>query len=274
MSTEGEQGQEDTTTATITDDAAFNAGFDTPTEPTETPAQDETTTPEPEEAPAPKIRQITEDEYSAIQQQIADAVGMKATLEKVSGTAFGKIGGIERSIKSLTDAPGPGIAQEHIDALREDGFEPLADALEHLNKLRVIPAAVDQEQISTMVQARLDEVVPAIEQKIEARFLSREHPDWQEVDKSPEWAAHLAALPAERQQALADASARWDSAVIASEMSAFKKARAAAPQLTQAGDLADARRNRLKAAAATPRGSGGDTGTNPQDDFDAGFQSG
>ena len=112
------------------------------------------------------------------------------------------------------------------------------------------------------------------EQRFEAKQLSRQHPDWKQIDADPEFADFVATLPAERQQALQQASNDYDSSVIGAEMTAFKVFKtkpATKPQ--EQPDPASARRSRIS-AAVTPRGNGGDTGTNPNDEFMAGFNSG
>lgn len=248
-------------------DSGFGAGpTDTPGEPLMTEGKDAAELAEPT---APQYAQITVDDLAALKASAARSDELRATLEKVQGTAFGKIGGIERQLKELSAASSPDISQDAIDQFREDGFEPLAQALEQLKGIRVLGGgqAIDTEALLSQA-----------EQRFEMKQLARQHPDWQQIDADPAFAAFMAALPADRQQALGKASADYDSAVVGAEMAAFKADRTAkaAKAATQARqdqpDPASVRRSRMS-AAVTPRGPGNEPGANnPQADFDAGFK--
>lgn len=255
----------------------LNAAFENPeatASPTETPgevATDATAADEPAAEEAPQYAQITVAELADLKASAARVEELKATLEKVSGTAFGKMGGIERQLKELTSGPGPEISQEAIDTLREDGFEPLAQALEGLKKLRVIPGTSAQADPDALFAT----LTPKVEQAIETRLLSREHPDWKQIDADPAWSAFVQTLPQDRQAALVQASQSYDSSVISREMTAFKQAKAQAAKdmpkpAAATTDPAAARRSRMQ-AAVTPRGASSEAGENPLDAFNAGF---
>ena len=249
--------------------AAFAQGFDDePTAtPTETPAaqQDDTnpgenTEPAPAEPAAPEYAQFTKAEREEL-------MALREQAQKQFGTAFGKIGGIERTLQQLNSGAQVDISQEDIDALKDD-FPPLAAALEKVRNLRALPGAgVDQEQIASLVA----EKVSAVEQKFELRLLAKDHPDWKQIDADPAFAAWVAAQPDEFKQTLAQASQGYDSAVVSDAMSKFKQSRKAAPA-TPAADPASARRSRI-AANVTPRGGGNPAAPDPNDDFNAGFNS-
>ena len=250
-----------------TDDTAFSAGFDddTTATPTETPAaqQDAKTQGEnsmPAQAePAPEYVQLTKAERDEL-------IATRQQWEKQFGTAFGKIGGIERTIKSLTDGAQVEISQEDIDALKDD-FPPLAAALEKVRSLRALPGGgVDQEQIASLVA----EKVSAVEQKFELRLLSKDHPDWKQIDADPAFAQWVAAQPDEFKQTLAHASQSYDSAVVSNAMTKFKQSRRTAP--SPAADPASARRSRMS-AAVTPRGTGGTAAGDSTDPFLSGYNS-
>lgn len=79
------------------DAAAFDGGFDD-VAPAATPAADE-----------PKMTQISEDEYRKLLDGVARIDEIEGALEKQFGTAFGKIGGIERVLDQLkSSAPAGG----------------------------------------------------------------------------------------------------------------------------------------------------------------------
>ena len=246
--------------------ADFAAGFDdgTTATPTETPAaqQDDgkpaaTTQEEPAE-PAPEYVQLTKaerDELFALREQAT----------KQFGTAFGKIGGIERRLQELNSGPQVEISQEDIDALKDD-FPPLAAALEKVRNLRGLPGgSVDPDAVASIVEQR----VSAVQQRLELRLLAKDHPDYEQIDADPAFAAWVQTQPDEFKQRLAKASGEYDSSVVSDAMTKFKQSRKAAPA-TPAPDLAAARRSRI-AANVTPRGAGGNAAPNPADDFLAGF---
>ncbi len=246
-------------------DADFAAGFDDePTAtPTETPAaqQDDTNQGEKTEPaePAPEYVQLTKAERDEL-------IATRQQWEKQFGTAFGKIGGIERTIKSLTEGAQVEISQEDIDALKDD-FPPLAAALEKVRSLRALPGAgADPEQIEALVEQRL---APRL-QRMELRLLAKDHPDWNQIDADPAFAQWVAAQPDEFKQTLAQASQSYDSEVVSDAMTKFKQSRKAAPAPAPTTDPASARRSRMS-AAVTPRGVGGPAAPNPTDDLMAGF---
>ena len=258
----------DASTLNPDEEAAFAAGFDddTTATPTETPAeqqdnatQQEEGTTAPAEPAAPEYVQLTKAERDEL-------MGLRDQAQRQFGTAFGKIGGIERTLQQLNSGAQVEINQEDIDALKDD-FPPLAAALEKVRNLRALPGGgVDQEQIANLVA----EKVSAVEQKFELRLLSKDHPDWKQIDADPAFAQWVASQPDEFKQTLAQASQSYDSEVVSDAMSKFKQSRKAAPAPTPAADPASARRSRMS-AAVTPRGVGGPATPNATDDLMAGF---
>ena len=262
---------------TITDetDADFEAGFAHPeTQPTETPdGQGEQAQETKTETAAETVEyvQLTKAEADELRARAALAVELKATADKSFGTAFGKIGGIERQIKALTEGAAVDIDQSDIDALRNDGFEPLAKALEKVKSLRTIPVGSDAEAIERAVQER---VTPAV-QRLEVRMLSREHPDWKEIDADPAFAAFNQSQGEEYLQRLAKASREYDSEVVSDAIAKFKAHRKAEADKAKAAAPAPApSRTTRMAAAQMPRASGAPAAPSPTDDFLAGFQQG
>lgn len=246
--------------------ASFAAGFDddTTATPTETPAAQQDGTQQPESTepaqpaePAPEYVQLTKaerDELFALREQAT----------KQFGTAFGKIGGIERRLQELNTGAQVEISQEDIDALKDD-FPPLAAALEKVRSLRTLPGGMDPDKLESLVAER----VSKLEQRFELRLLTQAHPDWQQIDQSPDFKAWVQAQPDEFKQRLVEASNSYDSATVSDAMTRFKQSRrTAAP----AADPASARRSRMS-AAVTPRGVGGPAAPNPNDDLMDGFNS-
>lgn len=258
----------DASTLTQDEEAAFAAGFDddTTATPTETPAEQQDTDTQqqagaaPAEPAAPEYVQLTKAERDEL-------MGLRDQAQRQFGTAFGKIGGIERTLQQLNSGAQVEISQEDIDALKDD-FPPLAAALEKVRNLRALPGGgVDQEQIANLVAER----VSAVEQKFELRLLSKDHPDWKQIDADPAFAQWVAAQPDEFKQTLAQASQSYDSSVVSSAMTMFKQSRRTAPSNTGT-DPASARRSRMS-AAVTPRGTGGTAAGDSTDPFLSGFNS-
>ena len=258
----------DASTLNPDEEAAFAAGFDddTTATPTETPAEQQDTDTQqeastaPAEPAAPEYVQLTKAERDEL-------MGLRDQAQRQFGTAFGKIGGIERTLQQLNSGAQVEISQEDIDALKDD-FPPLAAALEKVRNLRALPGGgVDQEQISNLVAER----VSAVKQEFELRFLAKDHPDWKQIDADPAFAQWVAAQPDEFKQTLAQASQSYDSSVVSDAMTKFKQSRKAAPA-TPAADRATAWKSRA-AAAVTPRGSGGGAAGDSTDPFLTGFNS-
>ena len=256
----------DASTLNQDEEAAFAAGFDddTTATPTETPAeqqdnatQQEEGTTAPAEPAAPEYVQLTKAERDEL-------MGLRDQAQRQFGTAFGKIGGIERRFQELYGNQVE-ISQEDIDALKDD-FPPLAAALEKVRNLRALPVGMDPDKLESM----FTEHVSKVEQKLELRLLAKDHPDWQTIDADPFFAQWVAAQPDEFKQALAEASQSYDSEVVSDAMTKFKQSRRTAP--APAADPASARRSRMS-AAVTPRGTGGTAASDSTDPFLSGFNS-
>ena len=260
---------DDASTTTLTTDeqerAAFSSGYDNDTTstpaamPTETPAElmVEVTNVENVE-PEPEYVQLTKGERDEL-------FALREQAQKQFGTAFGKIGGIERRLQELNSGAQVEISQEDIDALRDD-FPPLAAALEKVRNLRTLSGSVDPDTLDSMVAERVSKV----EQKFELRLLAQAHPDWKQIDNDPAFQAWVAAQNDEFRQNLVAASQGYDSATVGDAMSKFKQSRKPAPA-KPAVDDASARRSRMN-AAVTPRGVGGPASPDLNDHFRSGYR--
>lgn len=264
----------DTTADTTTEHDDFNAGFlDDPT-PTAAPGPDEASTPA--EPAAPEYAQLTKQELEELKARAALIDQIQQTQEKSFGTAFGKLGGIERDLKALKEGKKVEIDQADIDALQED-FPGLAKALEKVRDLQVIQTGgtVDAEAVDKLVQERmkplLDDIPGKVEQVVETRLLKRMHPDWETYQVSDEFRNWAKAQPAEYVQRLATT---WDADFIGDAMTKAKEAAKAAKKVdTPTEDPASTRRSRMS-AAVTPRGTGGTSAPSDDDAFNEGFRTG
>ena len=247
--------------------AAFNEGFsDTVTPPTEKPAPTEEEKPAEEapveEVPAPKIKTITEEEFNQLQESAAQVASMKATLEKQFGTAFGKIGGIERVIQQIQASTPTGqvpeISEADLEELGEYGSDMPAAMVKGLNralsKMKGTGPAIDENRIQSLVEERLAPELTKLEQKLETKAVARAHPDYKEVFADAGFAEWRNALPEDRR---AELDTSWDSDVITKAISEYKESKK--PKETpKAEPKAEAKTNSRKEvleASVAPRGA-------------------
>lgn len=230
----------------------------------------------------PKMRQITEDEYTKLMSSAAAIDEMKATFGKQVDTAFGKIGGIERFLKQLQDDTPNGkaveITEDDLAEIKEEFPELLGPQLKALQriagKMRGTGGGVDDDRIREVVKPSLasisDYAVERAKAEIASELLDDDHPGWRDTVGLPEdgkipdtefrrWAA---TLPAERQQQLFNS---YSPRVIGKALTEFGEYQ---KKLKSANE----RRNRFS-DAVTPKGDAG-TRSAPVDDEDAGFAEG
>ena len=231
------------------DDAGFDDGFDNPRTPTATPEATE-------EKPADEPKQPTMEERIAAAEALIDT--LKASQEKSFGTAFGKIGGIERTLgKADVD-----IDQADIDAMRADGFESHARALEKIRDLKVVRAG------GVITDDDRAQLVATAKRELQTEQVADEHPDWAEVAATPEFQAWKATQSAADQARLNNS---WSPGFIVKSLTAFKASKAKPAPRVPADDSHSTRRSLID-AAVTPRGTGGNPAATTEDDFDAGFK--
>jgi hypothetical protein len=237
-------------------EAAFSATQDGTT-PTATPApapqqveevQAEVVAPE----PAPEYAQITKQEYEAILARAAEIDQIKATQEKSLGTAFGKIGGIERRLAEMSAAPTAPVfdfSDDEIAGLKDD-WPQLAAALGKLKSAK--PAAIDYSAAAEHLKPNFEQIrndaLTAARQELRAELLAEKHEDWELIVASQAFDAFTKAQPATFQASLAKASQDWNHREIAKAITSFKEAQA------RATANANARRSRLE-SAVNPRGT-------------------
>ena len=242
------------------DQTGFDEGFEADTPPTETPgaAADEDLEPEPSATPPPpKYTQVTEEQLASLLAAASEVASLRDTQQKSFGTAFGKIGGIERALSEKANVD---IRQEDIDALRGDGFEPLAVALEKLRDVRLVRQEIAPEALT--------DIKVNLKRELQVEEVAEVHPDWNEVRQTPEFTAWLATQSAADQQRLAST---WSPRHVIKALDMFKASgKRALPPKPPADDSAT--RTARMNAARTPRGTGAHAGAPAtDDDFDGGF---
>lgn len=310
MSIEEGQVEEGQVEDTGSDDD-FLAGIDSSTE---TPSQQEPvkeeTQPEPqaepaapvvEETAAPEFVQITKADWEAMQTRAAAIDELKAAQEKLAGTAFGKIGDLQRQIKESGSRSGPvKISEEDFAELMADypelagaQLKGLQRAMDRLNA--GINAPIDEDAIDR----RLNERLESTRQEMVYETLETVVPGWKQdvatpdfmgwVEKQPGWKPQYADArytdlirkdPDSELSKLIKANptstvARYfssrpsDAAALVGD---FRKDKSAA--VAPAKVIAPSARKQQLAAAATPKSSGARAPTRTEDDdFLAGINS-
>lgn len=262
-------------------DADFAAGFDGKTEEptgiTSSPAAegivdpDAVSTEQPAAAAKPAVKLPDLDE-AQIQRILgaADRVDtVTAALEKLSGTAFGKIGGLERTLKQLQEGTPSGqavtLSVDDMEEMKAD-FPELADmtvkglnrALSKMKGTGGAPA-VDPAQLGQIVDQR----VQVVKEQLALEAADIHMPGWRETVNSPDFKSWLTTQPAEYQETINNT---WRPSELNGSIQKFNQAKQAKPT-KPAGN----RREQLE-EGLTPRGVGGHaSGRSEQDEFEAGF---
>jgi len=266
---------------------AFDSGFDESAQvvvPTETPAiaKEDEQKPAVDSAPAePAVEyaQITKEQLDQLLNSTAQLDTLRTGLEKQFGTAFGKIGGIERKLSEIaairqeTEGGTSEITAEDFGDLAEDFPDLVTGMVQALNKARPkqqapapneAPANVPQVDIDRLIGERIGAKETELTQRFEQRILSTQHPDWQQVRATPEFQTWVKALPQTEQDQLANS---WDASYVAQALTKFKdsqKPKTAPPAKPSA-------RQQIVAAAVSPRGDSRPSAPPGDDPFDAGF---
>lgn len=254
------------------DIAAFDGGFDTEPsltgQPVVTPADD-----------APKMAQIPEDEYRKLLDGVAKIDEIEGALEKQFGTAFGKIGGIERVLDQLkSSAPAGGkieLSEEVVADLAAEFPEMAALQYKTLQKLVDVlntsrPPALDAGAAQPSVPV-VDEA--AIEKRVR-RAIAEETLDafdekWRETIGLPDAKNVIPDTPfrqwlKKQPKEYADrVGSTYSAAVLTDALTKFKTAQT----------KAQGRRDVLDAAVDVP-GSGGQAPAAINDDGDDSFNEG
>lgn len=233
--------------AVVQDDLQFEKGFDNSIP----------TPPAPVEDTGPKYVQVTEDDYKKFQSNADSISEMRTAYQKQFDTAFGKLGGVERTLTQLT-ATGPAVdlTDDVVSDLAEDFPELAAMQLKSFQKfaqtLRTNPAnPVD-----------IDEKVHARVVALETEALEDAHPQWRDLvgapDSKTDYRQWLSKQPSEYQQKL---NATNSASVIARSIDKFRS-----------GTPKPSVRQTLMRDAITPKGDGRRSEpSDADDDFNAGF---
>ena len=253
------------------EEAALQAGFDgeDAAEPpgSDKPDRSSTATPTKRELEAAdevptQERESPEPTLAEIKAELARFSEFKANVEARLQQAFGKVGDINSLVRQLQQS-----RQANGKPLKLDGglkrlsaeFPELAKFLqEDLTEVFqgfTGAAGPSSEEIGVLLAPRFQETLSEVDQRVERRLLKRDHPDWERVVASQDFARWKADVLAPDQATALDES--WDADFIGTKLTEFKtwqQARHAKHQerqrrleeaITPAGSRKDARQEEL-----------------------------
>jgi len=226
------------------EDQQFNSGF-----------SDDQPTPAPvEEVVQPKYVQITEDDFKSFQSNATSIAEMRAAYQKQFDTAFGKLGGVERTLTQLSSSGGRlEVSDDIVADMAEDFPELAALQLKTLKKFA--------ETIKPAAPVNVDNQVHAQMIAWQTEALEDQYPTWRETvgafGSNNAYRQWLSTQDPVYQQKLNSTNS---ADVIARSISMFNTS--SKPTGRQA----------VIRNAITPKGDGGTiTPSNADDDFNAGF---
>jgi hypothetical protein len=188
-----------------------------------------------EQPPSQRLfERLSDEELQAVLDKAKLVDDLNERLRKTHDSAFGRIGSIENTIKELRESK---PTQAPIDAslfknLREYLGEDaeLVEALaQDLSAMQLgIPLTpnfdldlrFEQEKAAIQEQQQaFQDNQTALRQEFEMKLLTMQHPDWREINTSPEFAEWQGTLKPEDRQRLAST---WDGIELSSAFSKFK----------------------------------------------------
>lgn len=235
------------------DDAAFQAGFDTARTGGE---------PEPEPEPPKLIAGFTEEEVKNLLQKAGEVDRLKERESKV----FGSLGALRQAVDALKAQPSPQAAapvnfalkrlSQEYPEMAESLMEDLKESLGGVGGQSFDPTAVDR-----IVSEKLE----STSKNYELKLLSVMHPDWKTIPASPEFTQWKGTLAPDELQIVEDS---WDAIAVGDTLSKFKAWK------TQTSQAKQNRQSRLEAAATPTRGARTPTPSLTENDaFVAGWKS-
>lgn len=236
------------------DDAAFQAGFDTARTGGE---------PEPEPEPPKLIAGYTEDEVKGLLQKVAEVDRLKERESKV----FGSLGALRQAVDALKAQPmqqaaAPlNIALKRLSQEYPEMAESLMEDLKESLGSGVGGQSFDPDAVSRIVAEKLADTSKSYELKL----LSVMHPDWKAIPASPEFEQWKGTLTPDELQIVNDS---WDAIAVGDTLTKFKAWK------TQTSQAKQNRQSRLEAAATPTRGARTPTPSLTENDaFVAGWKS-
>lgn len=235
------------------DDAAFQAGFDTARTGGE---------PEPEPEPPKLIAGFTEEEVKALLQKASEVDRLKERESKV----FGSLGALRQAVDALKAQPSPQAAAPVNIALKRlsQEYPEMAESL--MEDLKESLGGVGGQSFDPMAVDRIvSEKLESTSKSYELKLLSVMHPDWKTIPESPEFAQWKGTLAPDELQIVNES---WDAIAVGDTLTKFKAWK------TQTSQAKQNRQSRLEAAATPTRGARTPTPSLTENDaFVAGWKS-
>lgn len=280
-------------------DAAFDSGYKgeaTPEEdrvvPVVKPTADVTEkTPEaPPVVETPAVPTLTKEQIDQVLSIATSLPELKQKMEQQFGTAFGKLGGFERSLKQFQDAAAKSgdtvtVTKDDLKELIEE-YPDLSDKL--VPVLTRVFGRVKMPAVSAQATFDPNEVTKVVDERVTVarrtqamEDLAELHPDWREVVGAPggktagqetPWKTWLKTQPAEYQEKVAKS---WNPMVVARSIDSFNASEQAKKAAEEAKQKPKTRAQRLAEAVPAKKPSAAQETTPSDDDmFDEGYKTG
>lgn len=238
--------------------------------------------------PAAAVESVDPAEVKKALELLQAIPNLQSTIEKLRGDAFGKIGGIERILKTLQETTPLGqpieVSADDFEELREEFPETakkLAPALTRiLKKVRgtgtAVPPQIDENALIERASKIADEIA---DRRVSVRLLTRDHKDWREVagdeGSNTPFRQWVKKQGPEVEKAVFSS---WDPDLLSEKLTTFKKEqeKAAKGKTITTTAQPNARAQRL-AEAVQPRGSvkpPAPKAKTAEEQFEEGFNSG
>lgn len=225
----------------------------------------------PKEEPARLIAGYTEEEFKAVFEKAKKFDELDERLRQTHDKAFGKMGQMEQEFRELKQAKAAGkpISKESFKSLVDYfGDEDVAEAF--ANDLSELQLGGGNSVDAEALQAAFDEKLTAMNERFEAatqefetKLLTLQHPDWEELKDSEDFAAWQNTLKPEARELL---MSTWDGATLSQAFTKFKSWR------TERDESAKKKEQRLLDAMPV-NGSGGRGHSAAEDAFNQGKNS-
>lgn len=233
------------------DDAAFQAGFDTARTGGE---------PEPEPEPPKLIAGYTEERVKNLLQEVD-------RLKERESKVFGSLGALRQAVDALKAQPTQqaaaplNIALKRLSQEYPEMAESLMEDLKESLGSGVGGQQFDPDAVDRIVTQRLENTSKGYELKL----LSVMHPDWKAIPASPEFEQWKGTLAPDELQVVNES---WDAIAVGDTLTKFKAWK------TQTSQAKQNRQSRLEAAATPTRGARTPTPSLTENDaFVAGWKS-
>lgn len=167
---------------------------------------------------------------------------LRASIKKLQDTTFGKVGGLERTLKALQEglsAPGEETdIAEHFAELREqypDAAPLIIKGIQKAMKKAKSIAITTAEPTNT--ETLVQQLLPVLQEQVDVQFvtrvLDREHKGWRaivgEKDSKTEFRQWLSTKPAEESAAVLNS---YDAELLSSTLAEFKESKKSKAQPT------------------------------------------